>query len=120
MATLSQQVGGIVRHHRKRHGWTQIELAAKAELSVEMINRVEGGRVVPSLGTVEVLAGLFGIPVRDMFQIGDHAVQAGRDDALVRLIGRVSGLSSDDLTWVDELVRVALARKVRSPVSRNG
>lgn len=83
-----------------------------------MINRIEGGRVVPRLRTLEVLAGLFAVPVRDLFQIGDHPVQAGSDDGLVRLVDRVSGLSSDDLNWVDDLVRVALARKVRNPVGR--
>jgi transcriptional regulator with XRE-family HTH domain len=120
MATLSQQIGGIVRHHRKRHAWTQGELAAKADLSVEMINRVESGRVVPSLRTLELLAGLFVIPVRDLFGIGDHAAEAGRDDAMVRLVGRVSSLDSEDLEWVDRLVAMALNRKVRPSTASQG
>lgn len=109
----------MVRHQRKQRGWSQDELAERARRSVEMINRVERGRTAPSLETLERLASAFEVPVRDMFQIGNHAVVAGRDDALVRLIGRVSGLSSEDLAWVDELVRVALARKVRNPVNRS-
>lgn len=115
MATLSEQVGAFVRHHRKRMGWSQNQLAANADLSVEMINRIERGRVVPSLRTLEVLAGLFGVPVRDLFGAGNHAASMGREDGLVRLINRVSGLDSEDLAWIDELVRVALARKVRGP-----
>ena len=115
MATLAQQIGMIVRHHRKTVGWTQSQLAAKAGLSIEMINRIERGRVVPSLRTVESLAGLFGLPVRDMFGVGRFEATAGRDDGLTRLIGRVSGLDPEELDWIDDLVRVALARKVRSP-----
>ncbi len=118
MASLSQQVGVIVRHFRKEKGWTQHQLASKADLSVEMINRIERGRVVPSLRTLEGLALLFGVPVRDLFGIGGYAAQTGRNDALVRLVERVSGLDGEDLNWVDELVRVALARKVRSANGR--
>ncbi len=115
MATLAHQVGMIVRHHRKILGWTQNELAAKAGLSIEMINRIEGGRVVPSLRTVEGLASLFDLPVRDMFGVGQFSITEGREDGLTRLIGRVAGLGPEDLDWVDDLVRVALARKVRNP-----
>ncbi len=79
-----------------------------------MINRIERGRVVPSLRTLEVLAGLFAVPVRDMFEVGTLPAQSGKDDGLVRLIDRLSGLDNDDLNWVDDLVRVALMRKVRA------
>lgn len=117
MATLSEQIGMIVRRLRKARGWNQAQLAAKAELSVEMINRIERGRVVPSLRTVEMLASVFEVPVRDLFGVGDYALQPGRADALVRLIDRVAGLDDDDLNWVDDLVRTALARKVRNPAA---
>jgi transcriptional regulator with XRE-family HTH domain len=114
MATLALQVGMMVRHHRKARGWTQHELAARAGLSIEMMNRIEGGRVTPSLRTLEGLAEVFALPVRELFGVGAFAVAGGREDGLARLVRRVSALGPDDLDWVDELVRVALARKVRS------
>jgi len=118
MSNLREQVGHAIRHQRKAKGWSQDELASKASRSVEMINRIERGRVAPGFDTLEALAGAFQVPVRDLFGIGAYAVRSGRDDGLVRLIGRISALDPDDLNWVDELVRVALARKVRGVPSQ--
>jgi transcriptional regulator with XRE-family HTH domain len=117
MSTLREQVGHAIRHQRKLKSWSQEELAARTGRSIEMINRVERGRIAPSFETLEVLAGAFGIPVRDLFGIGDHDAKPDRDDGLVRLIGRVAGLNPEDVEWVDQLVGVALSRKVR-PSSR--
>lgn len=109
----------------KKRSWVGKTLANRTrqiDLLIEHIggdtpasdNRIERGRVVPSLRTLEVLAGLFAVPVRDMFEVGNYAAQSGKDDGLVRLIDRLSGLDSDDLNWIDDLVRVALMRKVRA------
>ena len=113
MSSLREQVGVAIRHHRKAKGWTQDDLAAKTSRSVELINRIERGRGSPSFDTLEALAAAMGVPVRDLFGVGPYAVEPGRDDGLVRLISRVSALDPEDLNWVDRLVSVALARKVR-------
>ena len=117
MSTLREQVGHAIRHQRKLKSWSQEELAARTGRSIEMINRVERGRIAPSFETLEVLASAFGIPVRDLFGIGEHDAKSDRDDGLGRLIGRVAGLNPEDVEWVDQLVGVALSRKVR-PSSR--
>lgn len=117
MSTLREQVGHAIRHQRKLKNWSQEDLAARTGRSIEMINRVERGRIAPSFETLEILAEAFGIPVRDLFGIGDHDAGPDHDDGLVRLIGRVASLHPDDVEWVDQLVAVALARRVR-PASR--
>ena len=119
MSTLREQVGHAIRHQRKLKSWSQEELAAKTGRSIEMINRVERGRIAPSFETLEMLAGAFDIPVRNLFGIGDHDAKPGREDGLVRLIGRVSSLDPEDIDWIDRLVDVALSRKVR-PYPRAG
>ncbi len=118
MATLREQVGFTIRHLRKSKGWSQEVLAQATGKSVEMINRLERGRVGPSFETLADLARVFEVDVRDLFGIGPFAARTGRDDALIGLIERVSGLDAEDLAWVDDLVRVALARKVRAPSER--
>ena len=115
MATLRQQVGDLVRHWRKVRGWTQDDLAEKAGRSVELVNRIERGGVAPSFDTLEIFAKVLEVDVRDFFGVGDHAVPSRRDDGLAKIVGRISGLDRSDLDWIDELVRVALARKVRNP-----
>lgn len=113
MGTLKEEVGGIIRHHRKLRGWSQEQLAEKAGRSVEMVNRIERGRTAPSFETLEVLSRCFQVPVRDLFGVGSYEA-ADRDDPMSRIVGRLSPLDRGDLDWVERLVTVALNRKVRS------
>lgn len=114
MSTLKRQVGVMVRHHRERVGLTQSELADRADKSLETIGRIERGAVAPSFETLADFSRVLDVPVREFFGAGSYAAAAGRSDALVRLVDRVSGLDNDDLDWVDRLVTTALARKSRS------
>ena len=114
MSKLGEQVGAAIRHQRKLKELSQEDLAAKAARSVGLINRLERGRVGLSLDTLQAIAEALGVDVRDLFGVGDFAAGSRRDDGLVRLIGRVSDLGPDDLNWIDDLVRIALARKVRA------
>lgn len=110
MSALKAQVGALIRHYRRSRGWSQDELAARAGRSVEMINRIERGRVAPSFDTLEALAAALEVTVRDFFGTGSVAAGTGSDQ-LQRLISKVAGLSPDDLTWVDNLLAVALSRR---------
>ncbi|GAA2624590.1 hypothetical protein GCM10010399_64920 [Dactylosporangium fulvum] len=58
--------GDIVRSHRRRLGLTQEELAAKANLSVRNIVKIEGGRITePRPLTVRLLADALGLTGAD-------------------------------------------------------
>lgn len=114
MASLREQVGHSVRHWRKVNGLSQEQLANLVGKSVETVTKIERGRVAPSFATLEALAEALEIPVQDLFGVGDVPARPGRDDGLVRLIARLSALDPDDIEWVDKLVAVALARKVRT------
>ena len=113
MSKLGEQVGALIRHHRKRKGWSQDRLAAEADRTVGMINRLERGRVGMTFETLEALAVALDVAPRDFFEAGSVVVKSDQDDHLVRLFDRVTALSPDDIKWVDDLVRIALSRKVR-------
>lgn len=104
----------MVRHHRERAGLTQGDVAEKINKSLETVGSIERGKAAPSFDTLSDLSEALGVPVREFFGAGSYAAEAGRNDALVRLVDRVSGLDADDLDWVDRLVATALARKSRS------
>jgi transcriptional regulator with XRE-family HTH domain len=114
MANLRQQVGNLVRYHRKRAKLTQSTLAERTRLSVELINRIERGVAAPSFETLEKLSKVLKTPVKDFFGAGSYSVSARRDDPLQQLLDRISGLDSDDMKWVEGLVSHALKRKVRN------
>lgn len=104
----------MVRHHRKQRGWTQDQLAERADRSVEMINRIERGRVAPGFETLEALSLSLDVPVRDFFGIATFEAGEEREQPLFRLVQRASVLDRHDLDWLDRLVTVALSRKVRA------
>lgn len=117
MSKLREQVGHAIRHQRKVRGWSQEQLAERTGRSLEMINRVERGRIAPSFETLEALAQAFGTSVRELFGIGDYDAGVDHSDGLVRLIGRLSKLDPDDLEWIDRLVTAALSRASRPSTS---
>lgn len=111
MASLREQVGGLIRHHRDRVGLNQTELAERVGMVQETISRMERGAYAPSFDTLVDLARVLEVDVRDFFEIGDFAAREGRDDPLARLVGKLSELQSDDVEWIDRVVSAALSRK---------
>lgn len=52
---------------RAHHGWTQQELADRAEVSRQTIISLEGGRYNPSILLAFRLAHLFEVTIEDLF-----------------------------------------------------
>lgn len=113
MASLREQVGGLIRHHRDRAGLNQTEVADLIGVAQETISRIERGSLAPSFETLADLANALKVDVRDFFEAGDFVAREGRDDPLVRVVGRLTELSDDDVEWVDKLIVTALSRKSR-------
>ncbi len=109
MATIREQVGSLVRLHRNQAGLSQAELAEQSDRSLELVGRVERGAVGPSLETLEAFARVLGVEVGDFFRIGPYQVKAS-DDPLPKFIQTLAELDVADLSWAEELLRVALSR----------
>ncbi len=71
MATLRQRFGKRVRVLRKQAGFSQEELAARADISVDFLSLIERGINAPSFETLERLAEALGIQARDLFDFKD-------------------------------------------------
>ncbi|MCW6009359.1 tetratricopeptide repeat protein [Micromonospora sp. CPCC 205371] len=71
--------GRLLRGHRRRQGWTQEDLAAKAGLSVRAIGKLEAGRIAaPRPQTVNLLAAALGLTGADRDEF--LAAAAASDD----------------------------------------
>jgi len=112
MPSLLEEYGALVRSHRDQRNMTQTELADRCGRSLELIGRIERGAAAPSFETIEAIATALQIPVRDFFGSGPHAV--GTDDAMGRVIVRLSRLSPADLAWAERLLETALTRRDES------
>lgn len=113
MASLEEQVGALVRHHRKRRGLTQAQLAERIDRQTGAVTRIETGEAAPSFDTLNKLAEVLEVDVRDFFGLGEFATKEGRDDPLVRLVERVSPLDVAQLDWIDGVVAAVLTKPKR-------
>ncbi len=59
-------LGATIRRVRERKGWTQTQLAAKAELPQPHVSRIETGEHAPTFMTISKIAGALGVRPGDL------------------------------------------------------
>jgi XRE family transcriptional regulator, regulator of sulfur utilization len=64
MTPTPKQMGKTVREIRLARGLSQAELAERAGLSREYVNKIEAGKYDPPLSTINALAEALGVPAR--------------------------------------------------------
>ncbi len=58
-------------NRRKELGWSQRELAKKANISFEYVNKIEAGHQFPSMPMLDRLADALGMTAKDVFKGAD-------------------------------------------------
>lgn len=104
---LCRLLGAQVRRLRKDRGWTQADLAAKVNLSLDMMGRIERGSAAPSLKTIARIAQKLDAPVAALF--GGSVGKARSGDRSRRMENIVAILSALDLSQLDRVHRVIIA-----------
>lgn len=110
---LTREAGALIRAAREAKGLTQNEVAERTGKSLQMIGRIERGAAAPSFETLEALSSVLEVPVAAFFKAGAYEAGIARE-TLARIMDRLSKLDADDLEWADEMLRVAMRRKVRA------
>lgn len=107
--SLKLRVGGRLREIRKSRGLTQERLAERIERSVDAVSALERGLALPSFETLEKLADVLDVPVRDFFDLEDEVSEA-RAKMLSSLVLHARALSDEDLEIALDQI-AALARR---------
>ncbi len=89
---LAALLGGQIRARRRALKWTQEELAAKLNIEVNTISRMECGARTPSLDRLGQIAEVLQISVASLL---GGATSSSHDQAEV-LIEMLDGLASDE------------------------
>jgi XRE family transcriptional regulator, regulator of sulfur utilization len=66
VSSLNRQFGRAVRQLREGRGWSQEELAARADLNRSYLGEIERGAATPSLATVAKLALALELSLADL------------------------------------------------------
>ncbi len=107
MGDLKQRFGGLVAAHRKRVGWTQRQLAEAANLSDDMVGRIETGSTGVSFNTIERLALALKVDAAELFtsELPAGALQRGHSG---RLLSKIAALKSDQIEWLEPILEAIL------------
>ncbi len=99
---------------RKRHGWSQQELAKKIGTSGPIVGRYERGEMTPSVEVAKKLADTFDVTLD--FLVDDTGKTAEiKDKAMLNRIMEIQSLDTEDQKTIvhvlDSLLRDAKAKK---------
>ena len=76
MSDLSKRLGKRIYLFRKQNKLTQSALAERARISNEFMSSVERGAKLPSLPTLQRIAGVLGVGIKDLFDFDRGAFRA--------------------------------------------
>ena len=121
--TRPREIAERVRRWRSDQGWTQRELAKRANLSPATISRIELGTEQPLGRTAQALASALGVELtRLLGASGQAALFPTADEQRVDLVRRIVELPDSGLERAYPMVRRALdlAASPAAPARRSG
>jgi len=114
MADLRRRFGLLVAANRRRRSMTQEQLAEAADISVDMVAKLETGASGARFPVIERIAAALEVDPAELFspELPSGLIQRGafRDISM-----RLAGLSGPDLVWISGIVEAALAPKTGEP-----
>ena len=107
------QLASNIKRLRKKLGWTQAELAQKADLAPVQFGRYENGKSVPTIEVLIKLATALDSTI-DFLVFGHTAEQAVKqiqDQELLKLFSSVEELESEDKKVVKILIDALITKR---------
>lgn len=110
MVDLRARFGKLVKAHRMRASLTQEALAERANISTDMISKIEGGNSGARFAVIVQIASALEVDPAELFTPNLPAGQLQRA-TLTDIISRLGSLSDSDLRWLNGVIEAALRPK---------
>lgn len=110
MVDLRSRFGSLVKAHRVRLGLTQEALAERANISTDMVSKIEGGNSGARFGVITQLAQALDVDPAELFTPDLPAGQLQRA-RLNDITSRLAILGDRELIWVKEVLEAVLRSK---------
>ena len=104
-------LGDNIRRLRKTKGWSQRELADQVSSTSSYINRVETGKVNPSIGVLERIAKALGCSLDQMVKAEEPAEIHVRDKAMMERVKLIDSLDEADRDALLHMIDTMLTKK---------
>ncbi|OJX71922.1 MAG: hypothetical protein BGO92_04490 [Magnetospirillum sp. 64-120] len=104
--------GANVRQLRRQRGLSQATLAEQADISIDMVGRIERGQASPSFDTVEAIAAVLSVSATALVAGGDALLDTSnpRGNAVQRINGQLARASDAQLELIERLIAAALEK----------
>lgn len=110
MADLRTRFGGLVKAHRLRRGLTQEALAERANISTDMVSKIEGGNSGARFRVISQLADALEVDPAELFTPNLPSGELQRAP-LTELTSRLGSLGDSDLRWLNGVIEAVLRRR---------
>ena len=110
MDDLRARFGGLLKAHRVRLGLTQEALAERANISKDMVSKIEGGSSGARFGVITQLANALGVDPAELFTPDLPTGQLHRK-TLTEISVRLASLGESELQWLRGILDAALRPK---------
>lgn len=107
MSQLAKRFGKLLQNVRKRRGLTQADLAEAADVSFDLVAKLETGATAPSFKSIDQLARALEVDPAEFFTAELPGGALDRQ-ALNAITTKIAGLSDDDLRWLAAIIDAAL------------
>lgn len=111
MRDLKVVYGRRLRLYRKEKRWTQSKLAEEANLSLDMVGRLERGQAAPSFESMARISTVLGVPPAHFFATHDGIGEGSSEHDVLfdRITGALAGLDTDQLKRFGRMLDVMLS-----------
>ena len=107
-------IGGNILFLRKKHGWSQQQLAKRVGTSGPIIGRYERSEITPSVEVAKKMADTLGVTL-DYLVDNTGKVTEIMDKAMLQRLAEIEGLEQEDkeiiIRVIDSLIRDAKAKR---------
>ena len=113
MQGLPAIIGRHARRLRKQQGWTQLVLAERLNMSLDMVGRIERGQASPSLATLKQLARV--LNTRPELMLAEEFMppvsSRTRERAYSRIHDLLSAVDDGELDWVVSILDAVIRKR---------
>lgn len=104
-------LGDNIRKSRKAKGWSQRELAEHTATDTSYINRVETGKINPSIAVLERIAGALECSLDELVKGVEKAEVEIRDKGLADRVRLIDSLDEEDRHALVHMIDTMLTKK---------
>jgi len=99
-----------IKRLRSLKDMTQKEVALSVDIPQGQYSRIEGGKVTPTIPTLQKIAGLFDVSLSELVK-EDLNLEEELNLPLLEKVKKLSELDEDERTAIIKMIDIALAKK---------